>query len=463
MANVKFIKIKADSTSTVNYEEGAIYFDEKLKQIKLGQADGKFTAYGGTIADVKMGTGAQSDALIITYSDGRDPLTFDFSDIASASEIEKRLKALEAKAPVAGHDIKIGKLSKDDDVADNAINVALSSDILVAGGPLADDVLNDTWPSEWKNANNAKIIPAGKTLKEILEGLFLQVQNGTLTENYVWNPSIAAPTASLGSSTVVEVGKNITATFAPATAVSGNTSTVTISGTYGVFVDDKYREGSYSESKAGTTTGTAAASATIKLGSAAAIAATSGTAYAAAEGANVLSVTNSGVTAVPTAFTAKTVYASTNTKTKVTGTSKAVVTNKFSSKALTSTKSATVTAYYPIYVYGKTSSVSDTTASDATNTLTKLPLVANNTQFGVAFPAMVKGGNGYRILLASGKSVKTAKKLNPLTAKYDIDCTAQFKKSGTTTSQATGDTTANYYTWEYNGTDGPNRVVFTIG
>ena len=462
MANVKFIKIKADSTSTVNYEEGAIYFDEKLKQIKLGQAEGKFTAYGGAIADVKMGTGAQSDALIITYSDGRDPLTFDFSDIASASEIEKRLKALEAKAPVAGHDIKIGKLKDGDDVADNAISVALSSDIVVAGGPLADDVLND-WPDGWKNAANEKIIPAGKTLKEILEGLFLQVKNGTLTDNYVWNPSIAAPTASLGSSSVVEVGKNITATFAPATAVSGNTSTVKISGTYGVFVDDKYQSAEYTESKAGTTTGTAAATATIKLGSATAIAATSGTAYAAAEGANVLSVTNSGVTAVPTAFTAKTVYASTNTKAKVSGTSKAVVTNKFSSKGLTSTKSSTVTAYYPIYVYGKSSSTSDTSASDATNTLTKLPLVANNTQFGVAFPTMVDGGNGYRILLASGKSVKTAKKLNPLTAKYDIDCTAQFQKSSSTTSQKTGDTTANYYTWEYKGTDGPNRVVFTIG
>ena len=518
MANVKFIKVKVGSTfPTTGIIEGAIYFDENTKQIKLGGAANAVTTYGGKVADAML----DGDCLVIKFSDGTADLRFDFSDIASASEMEKRLKAVGTTLATKvdrlngdGIDGKYaitttktgttGKVALDIAYGENSgnvvltktitglaanvefpiigvvdgqdtkatvtdqevkVDVALSKDVTIAGGPLANNVqeTGDTWP--WTDASGNKIIPKDKSLYDILEGLFLKVQNGTLTENYSWNPSIAAPTASLGSSATVEVGKNLTATFAPGTAVSGNTSSVSISGTYGVFVDDKYRAGAYTESKAGTTTGTASATATIKLGSATAVAATSGTAYAAAEGSNVLTVTNSGVTAVPTAFTAKTVYASTNTKAKVSGTSKAVVTNKYSNKALTSSKTATVTAYYPIYTNGVASSTSDTTAPTVTATAdsTKLPLVANNTTFGVAFAAQVAGGTGYRILLRADKTIKTAMALNGLTAKYDINVLSKFTKNTTAITKATGDTTTTYYAWEYKGTEGANRVNFTIG
>lgn len=265
MANVKFIKIAQGSTAPSTYVDGAIYFDENSKQIKLGTGTATPTVYGGSIADVAMGTGAQSDALIITYSDGRKPLTFDFSDIASASEIEKRLKALEAKAPVAGHDVKIGKLSDDDDVADNAISVALSENIAVAGGPLADDVLNDTWPTGWTNADGAKIIPAGKTLKEILEGLFLKVVEGTVSFSYsTWNPVLGNPTAKLSSTATQEVNASITPTASGNSTVTGNSVKATGTATQGYFLttDGAWKSGNYEQTISGSVTSSPAISST---------------------------------------------------------------------------------------------------------------------------------------------------------------------------------------------------------
>lgn len=355
-------------------------------------------------------------------------------------------------AYTGGKDIKIS--------AENAIDVSLSEDITIAGGPLADD-LND-W--QWTDAGGNKIIPAGKSLTEILTALFLKEVNGTLTESYSWSPSVGAPSAKFDKTGAIEVGTNITPTFAANDTVSGNNSKVSISGTYGVVVDDKFQSGAYTETKAGTVTGTAAASATIKLGSDAAVAATSGTVYSAKEGANTLSVSNAGLTANAAAFTAKTVYASTNTKKKVDSVSKVVDVDRFISKALASNASASLTAYYPIYAYGATSSTGDTSAPTvvAPAEPAKLPLVADGKQFGVAFPAMVDGGAGYRILLEAGKSIKSATALNGLTSKYDINCLDKFKK-GESVDKATGATTTAYNVWEYKGTEGANRVIFTIG
>lgn len=517
MANVKFIKItkKENPTYPSTYTAGAIYFDENKKQIMLGAGTATPTVYVGKVADATLA----DKKLTIKFSDGTADVVVDLSDVASATamatELVKKLETISGDAADGKHAISASKtgiaakvtldIASGDDAGnveltktatglsasvniptvtvpvtgvENGtdteakivnkkvhVDVALGKAITIAGGPLANNVqeTGDTWP--WTDDAGNKIIPEGKSLAEILEGLFLKKQNGTLSASYTWSPSIAAPTASLGSSATVEVGKDLTATFAAGTAVSGNSSKVTISGTYGVFVDNKFQSGAYTETKAGTTTGTAAATATIKLGSATAVAATSGTAYAAAEGDNVLSVSNAGVTAVPTAFTAKTVYAATNTKEKVEGTSKAVETTHFSNKALTSTKSATVKAYYPIYTNGASSSTSDTSTPTVTATAdtTKLPLVANNTTFGVAFAAQVAGGTGYRILLHSSKSIKSAKALNGLTAKYDIDVLSKFVKNTTAITKATGDTTATYYAWEYKGTEGANRVNFTIG
>lgn len=462
MANVKFFK--GTCTDTTTYEAGGIYFDLNTREIRLGK-DGTtaYDAYGNGIKDVVLA----GNILTISFYDAtKKSIVLDFSDIASATdtglkfkELADKIAALEAKAHVAGKDIDITE-------GTNAItiNVALGEDITVAGGPLANNIVEsgDTWP--WTDAAGNKIIPKDKSLSEILAGLFLKELNGALTESYSWSPSVGAPSAKFDKKGPVEVGTTITPTFAANDTVSGNRSTVTIRGTYGVVVDDKFQSGAYTETQAGTVTGEAVASATIKLGSDAAVAATSGTAYSAKEGTNTLSVSNSGLTANATAFTAKTVYASTNTKKKVEGVSKVVDVDRFTTNPLSSTASASLTAYYPIYAYGEESSTTDTSAPvvAAPAEPVKLPLVADGSEFGVAFPAMVDGGAGYRILLEAGKSIKSATALNGLTSKYDINCLDKFKK-GETVTMATGATTTAYNVWEFKGTEGANRVIFTIG
>ena len=464
MANVKFFKGDL-SAYTGNYEAGGIYFDSSTREIRLGKGGvGAYDAYGNGIKDATL----ENNKLTISFNNGKSDIVLDFSDIASAkvtmavfSKLDERLKALETAAPKAGNDIKIGGKTADDKTS---INVALGEDITVAGGPLADNIVEsgDAWP--WTDAAGNKIIPKDKSLSEILAGLFLKELNGTLTESYTWTPSVGAPSAAFDKKGAIEVGTNIVPTFAANSTVSGNSSTVTIRGTYGVVVDDKFQSGAYTETKAGTVTGEAVVSATIKLGSDAAAAATSGTAYSAKEGMNTLSVSNSGLTANATAFTAKTVYASTNTKKKVEGVSKVVDVDRFTTKTLSSTASASLTAYYPIYAYGDKSSTTDTSAPTvvAPAEPTKLDLVADGSRFGVAFPAMVDKGAGYRILLEAGKSIKSATALNGLTSKYDINCLDKFKK-GETVTMATGATTTAYNVWEYKGTEGANRVIFTIG
>ena len=164
-------------------------------------------------------------------------------------------------------------------------------------------------------------------------------------------------------------------------------------------------------------------------------------------------------------YAAQTIYASTNTK-KCLPTVSAVldVDANAGEKIISSTATATVAAYYPVYTNGIKSDTTDTSSPTVTATAdaTKLPLVANGTTFGVAFAAMVPDGTGYRVLLRSGKKISSAKKLNGLTSKYDIDCTKLFVKNSTAIMKPSGGVNETYYGWEYKGTDGANRVNFTI-
>lgn len=216
MANVKFIKIKADSTGVIKtYVDGAIYFDEKSNQIKLGNGTDTPTSYGGKIANVTF----TDNVLTIEYCDGKTkPIVLDFSDIASASETMKVFDEIKSR---------LDKLEEG----------GLSEDIAVAGGPLADDVLNDTWPTGWTNADGAKIIPAGKTLEEILEGLFLKVVDGTVSFSYsAWNPVLGNPTAKLSPAATQEVNASITPTAGGNSTVTGNSVTATGKATQGYFL-----------------------------------------------------------------------------------------------------------------------------------------------------------------------------------------------------------------------------------
>ena len=130
----------------------------------------------------------------------------------------------------------------------DASKTKLSTSIEVNGGPLADDA-SDNWP--W-TVDGKKVIPAGKTMEEILTSLFLKVTNGTVTKGSIsWSPSLSAPTVSITESGTVEVGTKLTATANTTNTVSGNSRSCTFTCKPGHFLstgtseDGKLIFGSY--------------------------------------------------------------------------------------------------------------------------------------------------------------------------------------------------------------------------
>lgn len=240
--------------------------------------------------------------------------------------------------------------------ADSAFS---TSTIEVNGGPLADDADDSSWP--WME-NNKKVIPAGKSVQEILKGLFLKVNNGTLGEpDYTWSPVLGKPTVKIGGKTsgIVEVGSTQAITFAENTTVTGNTHSVSVSasgsGKYGYYLDDAETRTSttnYTQDVTGSVDGTNVVTCTFTGGnpseSNAAVAA-SGTTKVMKVGNNSATASQSGLTASVGDLTAHTLYASTNTGAKVAGTSESVTANHQNDKALTSTATATVTGCWPVY------------------------------------------------------------------------------------------------------------------
>lgn len=344
----------------------------------------------------------------------------------------------------------------------NTIDVTLGESITVSGGPLADDVTND-WPVDWKDNVGNKIIPSGKSLTEILTGLFLKVVNGTLgAPSYSWNPTQAAPGASASPNGTVEVGAEITVSGTTTNSVSGNNASATVNASQGYFIGETRKDGDYTQTVSGTVSGEPVLGLTWNNTTV-----ENGAAVTAVEGSNTLSVVQTGLTAAVPEFKSETLYASTNTKAKVDTVSQTISATGISSreKQLSSSAKVTVQAYYPIYTNGISGATTDTTTPvvTATDDSTKLPLVADNKQFGVAFASQVDGGTGYRILLQSEKSIKTAMALNGFTSKYDIPVKDKFVKNTAPIEKASGKTVLTYYAWEYKGTEGANRVIFTIG
>ena len=131
-------------------------------------------------------------------------------------------------------------------ISSEAGETATKNDIIIAGGPLANNVTEDgdTWPEAWMRNGN-KIIPAGKSLEEILKVLFLQEKYGELSNPvYEWNPTISTtPVVDIKENTtsvkgkLVPVGTEVSVSFSPS-GEAINQATATISGaTYGYSLD----------------------------------------------------------------------------------------------------------------------------------------------------------------------------------------------------------------------------------
>ena len=140
----------------------------------------------------------------------------------------------------------------------NADASRTTADIVVAGGPLANNVADsaDVWPWALKDGN--KVIPAGTSIQDILQGLFLKTVNGTVKwGNITWNPSLNKPTVTLSSDGPVEVGANVTCTVSTTSTVSSNQRKAICTASQGHFnsVSGSYVSGNKTVTKDGTTGG----------------------------------------------------------------------------------------------------------------------------------------------------------------------------------------------------------------
>lgn len=95
----------------------------------------------------------------------------------------------------------------------------ITEDIIIAGGALSNDVLEDAeWDNTWKDNEGNRIIPKGTSFNEAFSKLFSKVINGTVEWSEVtWNPQMKQPTLTLSKTGTVEVGTEVTVT---ASAVS---------------------------------------------------------------------------------------------------------------------------------------------------------------------------------------------------------------------------------------------------
>lgn len=207
----------------------------------------------------------------------------------------------------------------------NADASLITEDIMVAGGPLADDI-TDNWPEDWVNEDGIKVIPAGQTVQSVLRDLFLKPINGTVSFGTVsWSPAVSNPTVTLSNTETAEVGSKVKVTALSKGAFNKAKRQVTLTADQGYFDGDTYKDKSSDNtykfySSESTASGTETLTCTWN-GNAVDVTVNS-TELEVKEGPNTIIATQVGLTASVSAIPSKTVNASTNTKTKLTDASK---------------------------------------------------------------------------------------------------------------------------------------------
>lgn len=337
----------------------------------------------------------------------------------------------------------------------DASKTKLSTSIEVNGGPLADDA-NDNWP--WTEGGK-KVIPAGKTMEEILTSLFLKVTNGTVTKGSItWSPSLSAPSVSITQSGTVEVGTKLTATASTTNTVSSNSRTCTFTCSPGHFLStgtDSEGNLVFGSYVSGSKTVTANAVDPSYDGTPSIKTYWNGTEVTNVNGTteytvsivgtNTFKVDQSGVTAYAGAFDDITVYGSTNTKVPV-ETVKASITGDTApaAKPLTSSASKTVTgarAYWmgamatPLTEFTSASirEAGETSGSGLTKTLGASPATT------LSVPA-----GQYDVVIATQKEISV------------VTSAAQFG------SAITGNFTANHIEVNIEGANGYTAIKYHV-
>ena len=241
-------------------------------------------------------------------------------------------------------------------------------DIQIAGGPLANNVAesNEVWP--WKDEAGNKIIPAGKSIQEILSAMFLKVVNGTVKWGSAsWSPSLAKPTVTLSSNGPVEVGSTVTISALSAGAATAGSRSVTCTCSQGYFEADadgnatgSHKSGNKTISVNASVTGTASLACTWNGN---VINASDN--LVVGEGTNTVKAAQSGQTASCDALPATKVFGATNTKSLLADVSASFSESKPADKPLTSENTDTIEGKYKYFIgcYG------DSTYADKTYTV----------------------------------------------------------------------------------------------
>lgn len=301
----------------------------------------------------------------------------------------------------------------------NADASVTTSDVVVAGGPLADAIKN--WPEDanW-NVDGNKVIPAGTSMQSLTEKLFLQPEDGDVAWGSVsWNPTLGNPSVTLQKSdktdagSSAEVGTSLIVKTSLNSTVNGNTRTVTCTTDYGYFdsLTGSHNSGNKTLSQAGNDpTGTLAA--TYKWNNTAITGFTSqSTTVAVVDGTNTFKVEQSGLNVTSGAFPTTTVYGSTNTK-KIASSKTAVLNDTHkTSKDLTSSGQDTITGYYRYFIGECDAIASDTSnlTSSLVRSLISTGKSSSMTTSQISYTVDHNPGKGFIVACPASKSIEYIK------------------------------------------------------
>lgn len=326
----------------------------------------------------------------------------------------------------------------------NADKSLITEDIVIADGPLANDI-TDNWPSTWVKDGN-KVIPNGTSVEDAFKKLFFKTIDGTVTWGKVtWNPSLGKPTVTLSSDGPVEVGSTVTCTVTPNSEIV-NTRSCTCTTSQGYFdtTDGTWQQGDKTVSHEGNTSGTLAVTYSWNGNTLSNF--TSGTtALKITDGENKFIATQSGITASVEALPKTTVYASNNSKQVLSDKSATLDDTKPDNEDLDSDNFDTITGYYRwnAFVANSINITATESSWEFVNVKTISSITAADQKYII-------------VMVPSGYSLTDAKQMG-------LDFTESFEiKDNVSLTIGGGSDTYNYKMYYWQNTTGSDATVENI-
>lgn len=313
-----------------------------------------------------------------------------------------------------------------------------TSDIVVAGGPLANNVneSSDSWPAEWKDASGNKKIPAGTSVQVLLEKLF----NQELFPKAATKPSISITGAqSLG---LKEVGSTV-----DIPALSMSTSNGKFNASY--------------STPAQPATGVTWSNQSMTVGTPngfTGMLTTGGTTSVAATSGKIVEGANSVTYNASASYTAPTNSPVTNLGNTADGEAYTFAAGTANAAAV----STTATGVYPIYTNGiqLTSSNNNDAGAFGEAGQNKMPLV-NYIAGGKIYIGFGSTSSKEWILyIPTGVSIVAAKGFDPASRQFQT--VYEFTAGGTQTIDTDYKTGVSYTVYKYDKVSGPNNIELEL-